>query len=263
MNSMAAQSSGPTLSIGRIERHLRDGQRHSLIEIVECELWPGNAYALVGESGIGKTTTLEMLALAQQPDKMERFAFRHDARLVDLVDLLVAGEREALSEVRARHFGYITQSSRLLPFLNVRENIEVAQRIAGRRDPSLVARLLEALELVPLARVLPSALSGGQRQRVCVARALAHRPAVVLADEPTSAVDAVMGRLIMRMIRAHAAETGAVALVITHNLGLAREFELKQLAIESRSTASGMHTTVSSPHRTVPSHEADALAAQA
>lgn len=247
MNAPSTSQSGPTLSIGRIERRLRDGQRRSLIEIVDCALWPGVTYALIGESGIGKTTSLEMLALAQRPDHMERFTFQDGPRAVDLAALMERGDREALSAVRARYFGYVTQTSLLLPFLNVRENVEVAQKIAGRSDPGYVARLLDELELGPLARALPAALSGGQRQRACIARALAHRPAVVLADEPTSAVDAEMGRLIMRMICGHAAETDALALVITHNLGLAREFGLCELAVESSSTAAGLHTTISSP----------------
>ena len=247
MNPLPASQSRPTLSIGRIERRLRDGQRRSLIEIVDCALWPGITYALTGESGIGKTTSLEMLALAQRPDHMEHFTFHDGRRAVDLAALMARGEREPLSALRARNFGYVTQTSLMLPFLNVRENVEVSQRIAGRSDPGFVARLLDELELGPLARALPATLSGGQRQRVCIARALAHRPAVVLADEPTSAVDAEMGRLIMRMICGHAAETGAVALVITHNLGLAREFGLNELAVDSRSAAASLHTTISSP----------------
>lgn len=234
------------MSIGRIERHLRDGQRHSAIEIVDCELWPGTCYALVGESGIGKTTALEMLALAQRPDRMDGFRFRRAGELIDLTDLFARDDHARLSAVRARHFGYVTQTSLLLPFLTVRENIEVTQSIAGRLDRAQVDRLIDELHLAPLASAMPSALSGGQRQRVCVARALAHRPAVILADEPTSAVDAEMGRLILRVIGTHARESGAVTLVITHNVALAQEFGLSGLVVNSMSTGSGLHTIVTS-----------------
>lgn len=237
----------PTLSVGRIERHLRDGQRRSLVEIVDCELRGGTCYALVGESGIGKTTALEMLALARAPDRMERFAFERGGRAIDLAGLLRRGDRQALAQVRARHFGYVTQASLLLPFLTVRQNIELAQDIAARHDRRLVDMLIDGLELSPLQRAMPNALSGGQRQRACIARALAHHPDVVLADEPTSAVDAEMGRLIVGMILAHARETGAVALIITHNVAMVREFGLPELAVDSASTAEGLHTTISAP----------------
>lgn len=237
----------PTLSIGRIQRHLRDSQRSSLIEIVNCALNAGCCYSLVGESGIGKTTALEMLALAQKPDHIDHFRLNLAGKSLDLAALLAADNRSMLSDIRARHFGYVTQTSLLLPFLTVLENIELAQTLAGRRDTALIAFLVDRLQLGPLVKAMPGTLSGGQRQRVCVARALAHRPDVILADEPTSAVDAEMGRLIVQMIRSLVHQTGAIALIITHNLSLAREFSLLDLAVDSVSGPTGMRTMISSP----------------
>ncbi len=248
MSDGPTRAAWPTLSIGLLARHLQDGQRRSVIEIADCALWPGICYALVGESGIGKTTCLEILALAQRPERVERFVLRdQDGASTDLAALLARDEAGALSAIRAHHFGYVTQTSLLLPFLTVRENVELAQKIAGRMDAPHVDRLLQAMDLAPLARAMPGALSGGQRQRACIARALAHRPSVILADEPTSAVDAEMAQTILRIIVAQAEETGAAALVITHNRGLARAFGLPELSVHSTSTSEGLHTVVSSP----------------
>jgi len=247
------------LAIGRMERHLQDGQRRTVVEVVDCVLEAGTCYALVGESGIGKTTALEMLALAQVPDVLHRFVFQRPGRRIDLAALLIAKHGSGLGRTRARHFGYVLQTSLLLPFLTVRENIEVTQKIAGRSDRAHRDALIDTLQLRSLVDAYPDALSGGQRQRVCLARALAHRPDLLLADEPTSSVDAEMSRLIMRTIREHADLTGATALVITHNVALVREFGLTELCVDSRSGWDGMRTTISSPFDPKPPEPSDSV----
>ncbi|TAX64123.1 ATP-binding cassette domain-containing protein [Rhizobium leguminosarum] len=225
------------------ERHLSDGQRRTEIRLEQIEMRAGETYALCGPSGIGKTTALEILSLACRPDVPGHMVFSAEGRSVDLHDLASRKGGDALAAIRGRSFGYVVQTAHLFPFLTVQENIELAQRIAGRRDPVFGEWLMDELQISGLAASFPNHLSGGQRQRVCVARALAHRPAIVLADEPTSAVDQEIANRIMALLVGYAEEYAAGVLVITHNVELVRRFALKELSIES-SVSHGVQRTV-------------------
>ena len=242
----AAQPRPPVrLLVDGAVRTLSDGERRATIGIDRLTLRAGTAYALCGPSGIGKTTALEMLSLAKRPDRVGAMVLTsRDGTRIDLAATLVEDRHAEASALRGTHFGYVVQTSRLFPFLTARQNVALAQTIAGTRDEAFVDALMARLSIADLGDARPAALSGGQRQRVCIARALAHRPSIVLADEPTSAVDREVALTIVETLAEYARTDDAAVLVITHNVALAREADLAMLQVESSSAAGSLTTRV-------------------
>lgn len=177
---------------------------------VDLTVRGGEMVALRGRSGSGKTTLLNLLAGLDRPD----------AGTVRLADTQLEGLNETgLAAMRRDHIGFIFQAFGLLPVLTAAENIEVPlrlQRMAVAERESRVAALLETVGLPDRANHLPHELSGGEQQRVAVARALAGRPTLLLADEPTAQLDTPNGRAIMTLLR-QLVEGGMAALVATHD----------------------------------------------
>lgn len=156
-------------------------QRYSLV-IPALALRAGEQVAIVGPSGCGKSTLLDLLALVLAPDQAGRFEFNQQ----DIGGLWRAGQQSVLAALRSQYLGYVLQTGGLLGFLDVRGNIALSRQLLGLKDDGSVARLAEQLEISDQLAKKPSALSVGQRQRVSCARALAHAPQLVLADEPTA-----------------------------------------------------------------------------
>ena len=234
----------PILVVEHAERHLSDGQRRSEIGLRNINLRAGSTYSLCGPNGIGKTTALEILSLAGKPSSFGKMTLYPDPTPIDLAALLADDADADIAEVRARHFGYVVQTSRLFPYLTVRENILLSQTIINGSDIEYAEHLMQRLEIDDLADTRPSKLSGGQRQRVCVARSLSHRPAVLLADEPTSSIDAEMGRRILTTILEFTRDYNATAVIITHDGELVKRFSLTELPVTSRSANRVLKTTV-------------------
>jgi putative ABC transport system ATP-binding protein len=202
------------LHVRNAVRRLSDDQRSFALAVHALTIGPGDRKAIVGPSGSGKTTAMDLIALASTPDACDVHGIQEeDGRWIDL-----AHEKpEALARIRASVFGYVLQTASLLPFLSIGDNIRLPQRLSSRMDEELIKELLQSLDVrVPLA-TMPAALSTGQRQRVSIARALAHRPAFVLADEPTAALDPVNAQRAMHLLVSLAAQQGAGVLVITHD----------------------------------------------
>ena len=123
-----------------------------------------------------------------------------------------------LAYLRRRHLGFVSQKANLTSFLTARENVEIACEFGGKRDGRRRAReLLEYLDVAGRERSYPEMLSGGEQQRVAIARALANEPSLILADEPTAALDSVRSRSVMELFRRVAHERGAAVLVVTHD----------------------------------------------
>jgi ABC-type lipoprotein export system ATPase subunit len=224
------------LSLRGLVRTLRGAGSVFELRVPELELQRGEVLVVAGPSGSGKSTLLDLLALALRPDEAVRF--RLDS--ANVVALWEKGDLDGLAHVRAQSCGYVLQTGGLLPFLTVRENIALPQRIAGREDAMFVATLAERLEIADQLGKRPAQLSMGQRQRAAIARALAHRPRVVLADEPTAAIHPSLAEEIVELLVAAAREAGAALVMATHDRGLVERFALPRLACTTE--RDGSHT---------------------
>lgn len=201
----AVAAIGISKSFGRGEAEVQ------ALSQVSLSLKRGTISALLGPSGAGKSTLVKALGLVTLPDTGEIF---FDGKKV-------VSEGRALADVaelRRRFLGFVFQKANLVSFLTARENIEVACEIGGTPEPRQRAlELLDYLEVGHRALAYPETLSGGEQQRVAIARALANHPSLILADEPTAALDKHRGRAVMELFRRVAHEQGAAVLVVTHD----------------------------------------------
>jgi len=183
------------------------------MKAVSLRVMSGEVVALLGPSGAGKSTLLTAMGLVNPPTS---------GRIV-IGDVPVLDGAEPLVDLRAfrrHHLGFVFQKANLIPFLNARQNVQIALEI-NDAPPRLARRraleLLDYLGVADRSDNLPDALSGGQQQRVAVARALANDPRLILADEPTAALDSHRGRQVMELFRKVAHERGAGVVVVTHD----------------------------------------------
>jgi putative ABC transport system ATP-binding protein len=174
---------------------------------------PGEVVALLGPSGSGKSTFLTAIGLINPPTSGQ----------IWIGGELVMDGPDAQTDIRAfrrKHIGFVFQKSNLIAFLNARENVQIAMELNGlahRAAGKRAQELLESLGVGDRANYEVSMLSGGQQQRVAVARALANHPSVLLADEPTAALDSFRGRQVMELFRDVARQHGAGVIVVTHD----------------------------------------------
>ena len=181
----------------------------TVFEHVSLAVAPGEFVAIVGESGVGKSTLLNCMAGL---DSWDAGTVVHDGVDIGALD----GEARALW--RRRHVGFVFQAFHVLPHLDVAQNVALAADAAGAaRPPARVAQMLEAVGLAGLGERLPQQLSGGQLQRVAIARALVHRPALLLADEPTGNLDPSTAAKVMEVLFAQTREHGASLVLVTHS----------------------------------------------
>ncbi|WP_033292939.1 ABC transporter ATP-binding protein [Amycolatopsis jejuensis] len=169
----------------------------------------GTFTAVMGPSGSGKSTFLHCAAGLDQPT----------AGRVVLGGTEIGGLKEAaLTQLRRDRIGFVFQAYNLLPALTVQENITLPLRLAGRKaDPAWLAEIVQRVGIGDRLTHRPSELSGGQQQRVAIARALVTRPEVVLADEPTGALDTRTGRQVLDLLRAIVEQMGQTVLMVTHD----------------------------------------------
>ncbi len=180
-----------------------------VLEIGELCIQDGEQVALLGESGSGKTTLLNLVSGLILPDRG-----RVEVEGTDLAAL----PEPARDRFRATTIGYVFQSFHLLEGFSALENVELGALFAqGRVDPARARRLLEEVGLGHRLHHRPSQLSVGQQGRVALARALMNRPRVLLADEPTGALDAATGAAILELLLRAARESGAILLCATHD----------------------------------------------
>jgi putative ABC transport system ATP-binding protein len=173
----------------------------------------GEVVALLGPSGSGKSTFLTAVGLINPPTSGQVFI---GGRLV----LDGPQAQVNLRSFRRTHIGYVFQKSNLIPFLKAIENVQIALELNGQAHRAARNRAMELLDYLGVgdrADNLPSMLSGGQQQRVAVARALANQPSVILADEPTAALDSHRGRQVMELFAQVASEQGTGVIVVTHD----------------------------------------------
>ena len=179
------------------------------LDNVSVGLGEGQFTAIMGPSGSGKSTLLHMLAGLDRPTSGE--VYLGDTEITSLND-------KALTLLRRDRIGFIFQSFNLLPTMTAAENIVLPMRIAGRKpDDHWVASIVETVGLTGRLSHRPSELSGGQQQRVAAARALASKPQIVFADEPTGALDSKSGAELLAFLRKAVSELGQTVVMVTHD----------------------------------------------
>lgn len=171
------------------------------LQVPSIEIHAEENIALVGHSGCGKSTLMDMFALILHPDKSDSFEINPaDGKMDDIDYLWQSKQRNRLSQIRRQHIGYVMQSGGLLPYLTVRENIELPRRLLNLPNDDSIDSISRVLGIHRQLDKLPGLLSAGERQRVVFARALSHRPTILLADEPTAALDPITARKIMAVV---------------------------------------------------------------
>jgi putative ABC transport system ATP-binding protein len=199
-----------------------------IVTIERLLLGAGERAALIGPSGCGKSTSLDLLAAILRPDRADRLMVAG----ADLVALWAAGAG-GMTAWRGRQVGYVLQTGGLLPFLSVAENIRLGRRLLGLAGWGPARDIAAVLGLEPLLDRHPAQLSVGERQRVAVARALAHEPRLVLADEPTAALDPARAAETMALLNGLAARQDTTLLVVTHDAELAEASGLRLIRAET------------------------------
>ena len=197
------------VKLDRVSRSYRRGKEEvQALREFSLQLEAGEMVALVGASGCGKSTALNLVAAVDRPD--------HGTVRVCDVDIGTASEQE-LVNLRRRRIGMVFQAFHLVPHLTVEENIALPLALDRRRDRTRVRDLIDRVGLGDRRRHYPSELSGGEQQRTAVARALVHRPQVVVADEPTGNLDSHSGAAVVALLDELRREERAALLLATHD----------------------------------------------
>lgn len=212
---MPAPTGGhPLVRVGHVSKHFGEGEtRVDALRDVSLEVHPGQVVALLGPSGSGKTTLLNVIGCITEPSS---------GRLELDGETVYDGRwlRGDLRRLRLEKIGFIFQSHNLLPFLDSTDNVAVVLGLAGVDAGTAKTRAVELLDYLEVGHrrhAMPAKLSGGEAQRVAIARALANRPRIILADEPTAALDSVRARIVMDLLRKVAVEQQAAILAVTHD----------------------------------------------
>ena len=184
---------------------------------ISLDVKKGEFVSIVGPSGSGKSTLMNTIGILDRPTS--------GTYILDGIDVSSA-EDEELSKIRNQKIGFVFQTYNLISRTNAIKNVELPMLYAGVQKSKRIERAKELLELVEMgdrAKHLSEELSGGQKQRVAIARAMANDPAIILADEPTGALDSKTGRLVMNLFHKLNKEKGKTIVLITHSNELAKE----------------------------------------
>lgn len=208
----------PLLSINNLKKSFVEPNGHVLpvLDVPSYQLEAGEQAAMIGKSGCGKTTLLHIIAGITSADS--------GAITLDGIEITKRSE-QVRDRIRADKIGYVFQTFNLLPGFTALENILLGMTFSrGKRDHARAVSLLNRVGLSHRATHKPSTLSVGEQQRVAVARALANRPKLILADEPTANVDPANQESIIELIRTSCTEEGASLILVTHSMEVADQF---------------------------------------
>lgn len=199
------------LSVRNLSKSFSGPRAKTVLKDISFDLAAGEYVAIMGESGIGKSTLLNLVAGLDRADSGQV--------VLEGADLCALGDA-ALTLVRRRHMGFVFQAYHMLPYLSVAQNVALPlalNRVAKDTAKARVAALLRAVRLQDRGESLPRELSGGEMQRVAVARALVHAPRLVFADEPTGNLDPESAREVLSLLRECVKAGGAAGILITHS----------------------------------------------
>ncbi|MCB2100621.1 MAG: ABC transporter ATP-binding protein [Rhodobacterales bacterium] len=233
--------SAPVYQVAELSKARVQAGSGFALSVPELTIRPGERVALVGDSGCGKSTLLDMLGLASSPDGAGRFTFCPRGAPSDIPSLWRDGRSNDLGDLRKHHIGYVLQTGGLIPYLTVRQNIDLTRRLLDLPDDGTADALAERLGLAGHGAKLPAALSVGERQRVAIGRALAHRPPVILADEPTASLDPETAKTVMALFLDLVEAEGATLIVATHDRAQVGRLGLRALGHDlARDPAAGL-----------------------
>lgn len=204
----------PLVRLRNVSKHFGEGEtRVDALREVSLEVFPGQVVALLGPSGSGKTTLLNAIGCILEPSNGR---MQLDGEVVYDDRWL----RSDLRKLRLDKIGFIFQFHNLLPFLDATDNVAVVLSLAGWSAGAARRRAVELLDYLEVGHrksASPAKLSGGEAQRVAIARALANRPRIILADEPTAALDSKRAGIVMDLLRKLAVEQEAAIVAVTHD----------------------------------------------
>lgn len=217
----SAELRQPIIDMEQIVKRYYIGKPNELeiLHGIDLKIYPGEFVSIVGESGSGKSTMMNILGLLDRPTEGRYF--------LEGLDVQSAKEKD-LAKIRNEKIGFVFQTFNLIGRMNALKNVELPMLYAGTAARQRSERASQLLELVGMAdrrRHQPNELSGGQKQRVAIARAMANNPALILADEPTGALDTATSRTVMDLFHQLHQENGKTIVLITHNPELAEETE--------------------------------------
>lgn len=200
------------LHMKNVVKSYPDGnQRRQIIDHLNLKLKQGEMVGVVGPSGSGKSTFLSMAGLLITPNSGEIVIRGTDtAALTDQEKTLF----------RKENIGYIFQGSHLIPYLKVRDQLQIIQSLSNYQNDEEIDKLLTDLGISHRAQAFPEALSGGEKQRVAIARAFINKPGLILADEPTANLDEALGQDIVQMIQRQVKARDTAAIIVTHDTSL-------------------------------------------
>jgi putative ABC transport system ATP-binding protein len=184
---------------------------------ISLDVQEGEFVSIVGASGSGKSTLMNVIGILDRPTEGEYF--------LDGVDINEAKDND-LSKIRNQKIGFVFQTYNLISKTNALKNVELPMLYAGKGKKERTAKAKELLDMVGIGdrlKHMPEELSGGQKQRVAIARAMANDPSIILADEPTGALDSQTGRMVMDLFHKLNKEQGKTIILITHSNELAEE----------------------------------------
>ncbi len=204
------------LSVRNLRKFRKSHGHQFELHVPEMVVRQGEFVVLLGSNGCGKSTLLDMLGLILRADEADQFEVILPESGKGL-DIMKMGESRR-ARMRARHFGYVLQRGGLLGFLSVGGNGLMPARLNGMRNATHLLRdLAQTFGIGGLLHRLPAKLAGGERQKAAIMRALIHHPLIVLADEPTAAVDQIMSKQVMRHFKQEASARGTAVILVTHS----------------------------------------------
>ena len=209
----------PIIRMRNIYKRFYIGQPNELeiLHGIDLDVMPGEFLSIVGPSGSGKSTLMNLIGVLDRPTE--------GSYVLDGVAVSQAKD-DQLSAIRNKSIGFVFQNFNLIARTNAQKNVELPMMYAGVSAGKRAQRAKELLAMVDMADRMnhqPNELSGGQKQRVAIARAMANDPAIILADEPTGALDSKTGRMVMDLFHKLNREQGKTIILITHNQELAQE----------------------------------------